>query len=56
MKNSFDPLPTKTISKVAKLTHSCPMHLNINLLFFCNPGNVEGYLVNPFIAREPDDH
>ena len=56
--NSFDPLPTKNISKIVKLTHSWPMHLNIEYLIFCNPGNVKGYLINPFmfIARAPDDH
>ena len=54
--NSFDPLPTKNISKVVKLTHSWPMHLNINHLFFCNSGNVKGCLINPFMARALDDH
>ena len=54
--NSFDPLPTKNISKVVKLTHSWPMHLNNNYLIFCNPGNVKGHLVNPFMARALDDH
>ena len=39
-----DPLPTNYISKVVKLTNSWPMHLNINRLIFCNPGNVKGYL------------
>ena len=38
--------PPKNISKVVKLTHSWPMHLNINHLIFCNPGNVKGYLIN----------
>ena len=42
--NSFGPLPTNDISKVVKLTHSWPMHLNINHLIFCNPGNGKGYL------------
>ena len=49
--NSFDSLPTKNISKVVKLSD-----LNINRLIFCNPGNVKGYLINPFRARAPDDH
>ena len=40
---SFDPLPTKNISKVIKLTHSQQMHLNIDRLIFCNPGNVKRY-------------
>ena len=51
-----DPLPTKNISKVVKLTHSWPMQLNINRLIFCNPGNVKGYSINPFMARAPNDH
>ena len=54
--NSFDPVPTKNISKVVKGTHSQQMHLIINCLIFCNPGNVKGYLFNPFMARESDDH
>ena len=54
--SSFDPLPTKNISKVVKLTHSLPMHLNINPLIFCNPGNVKGYSINPFMARALDYH
>ena len=54
--NSFDPLPSKNISKFDKLTHSWPMHLDINRLIFCNPGNVKGYLSNPFMARAPDGH
>ena len=54
--NSFDPLPTKNISKVVKLAHSLPMHLNINRLIFCNPGNVKGYLIIPFMARAPEGH
>ena len=53
--SSFDPLPTKNISKVVKLTHFWPMHLNINHLIVCNPRNVEGYLIIPFMARAPDD-
>ena len=54
--NSFDPLPTKNISTVVKLTHSWLMHLNINCLSFCNPGNVKGYSINLFRATAPDDH
>ena len=54
--NSFDPLPTKNITKVVKLTHSWPIHLNINCLIVCNPGNIKGYSSNPFMARVPDDH
>ena len=54
--NSFNPLPTKNISKIIKLTHSQQMHLNINRLIFCNPGNVKGYYFNPFMARAPDDY
>ena len=38
-----------------KLTLSY-LHLNTNRLIFCNPGNVKGYLINPFMARSPDDH
>ena len=53
---SFCPLPTKNIPKVIKLTHSQQMHLNINRLIFCNPGNVKVYWINPFMAREHDDH
>ena len=53
---SFGPLPTKNISKVIKLTHSKQMHPNINRLIFCNPGNIKGYWINPFMAREYDDH
>ena len=54
--NSFEPLPSRNISKVVKLTHSWLMHLNIKRLIFCNPGNVKGYLINPFMARALDDH
>ena len=54
--DNSDPLPTKNISKVVKLKHSRPMHLNINHLTFCNPWYVKGYLVNPFMARAPNDH
>ena len=49
--NSFEPLPSRNISKVVKLTHSWLMHLNIKRLIFCNPGNVKGYLINPFMAK-----
>ena len=54
--NSYELLPTKNVWKVVKLTHSWPMHLNINRLIFCNPGNIKGYLSNPFMARALDDH
>ena len=54
--HSFDPFPTKNISKDVKLIHSWPMHLNIIHLTFCNPGYIKGYFINPFIAREADDH
>ena len=53
---SFGLLPTKNISNVIKLTHSQQMHPNINRLIFCNPGNVKGYWINPFMARKYDDH
>ena len=53
---SFDPLPTKNVSEVIKLIHSQQMHLNINRLIFCKPGNVKGYWTNPFMVREHDDH
>ena len=53
---SFDTLLIKNISKVIKLTHSQQMHLNINRLIFCNPENVKRYWINPFMAREHDDH
>ena len=51
-----DPLSTTNISKVVKLTNSCPMHLNIIKLTFCNPGYIKGYLVNPSMARAPYYH
>ena len=53
--HSFNPLPAENISKFLKLTRSGPMHLKINHLTFCRPGNVHGYL-NPFMTRPPDNH
>ena len=41
---SFDPLATRNISKVVKLTYSWPMHLNILLLTFCTPWCHQEYI------------
>ena len=32
------------------------MQLRISHLTFCNPGYAKGSLINPFMARAPDDH
>ena len=48
--------PPRIYKQVVKLTQTWPMHLNINCPIFSNPGNVKGYLINPFMARALDDH
>ena len=54
--HSFNPLPSKNILEVVKLTHVWPIHLKIIHLTLCHPELVKSYLINIFMVRASENN